>query len=291
MKYIKPSFLEISESDPFKKIALVAHNCYQVNKDTDQDAFVMRLLGFKHYAMIEHYVFAASVPLQTYQSLKELACRFIVLAADGKGNYYAAFSLRPLLEADKEEYQTLSLLSGLLDAKYQALLPFKGEKKAEGKLLSEEEVNQLPYPVYKKIKTVTLQIITDRGVTHELVRHRIASYAQESTRYCNYSKDKFGNELTFIAPLDYQEHAELYDRAFKEAEENYFALLNAHSTPEMARAVLPNKLKASIIITASVEEYERIFELRTSERAHPDMREVMLPIQLYFYNKGYLKHE
>jgi thymidylate synthase (FAD) len=286
MRYIEPSFSEITLSDPFKKIAYVAHNCYQVDKDTDQEAFVGRLIASGHYAMIEHFLFKAEVSPMLYKRLIELNDRFLTLA-EAEEKFYLSFSLRPLLEGLKGDEKTLGYLAGLLPSDCAKLLKAVPEP-GEGRLLKEEELAKLPYETYKEMKDVSLKIITDRGVTHELVRHRIASYAQESTRYCNYAKDKFGNELTFIKPIDYQAHKDTYDSAFKNAEASYFALLKEGATPEMARAVLPNKLKAAIVITASVSEYEKIFALRTGERAHPDMRQVMIPIKDYFCQKGYL---
>lgn len=125
---------------------------------------------------------------------------------------------------------------------------------------------------------VTVRIICDRGVSHEIVRHRIASYSQESTRYCNYSKDKFGNELTFIKPCFWSEDKnvklKLWEQAMRSAEESYFALLQAGAKPEEARSVLPNSLKTEIVVTMNLREWRHFFRLRTSVRAHPQMREI-----------------
>ena len=287
MKYISPSFSEIKENDPYKKIALVAHNCYQVEKQGQEELFVKRILSFKHYAMIEHMMFSCKIDKTAYEELIKFNNRFIVLVND-EGKYYASFSLRPLLEEKELDKTPLSKLAYLLPEEMKSLLegPFAP---CEGHLLSEEEINSTPDKVYRKIKNVSIRMVTDRGVTHEIVRHRIASYAQESTRYCNYSKDKFGNELTFIKPIDYDKFKDLYDASFKQAEDNYFSLIKAGSTPEMARAVLPNKLKATIIMTASIEEWEVFFLLRCDQRAHPDMRELAQPIEEYFKKEGYLR--
>lgn len=125
----------------------------------------------------------------------------------------------------------------------------------------------------------TVKFIVDRGVSHELVRHRVASFAQESTRYCNYSKDKFGGEITFVQPIFY-EGCESYNEwhyAMQVAENMYFALLE-NSTPQEARTVLPNSLKTEIVITANLREWRHILKLRTSKEAHPQMREVMIPL-------------
>lgn len=129
--------------------------------------------------------------------------------------------------------------------------------------------------------SLSVKFIVDRGVSHELVRHRIASFAQESTRYCNYSKDKFGNEITFIKPLFWNENSRKY-RAWKEscinAEYSYFDLLDDGATPQEARSVLPNSTKTEITITANYREWRNFFKLRTAKAAHPSMREVTIPL-------------
>jgi len=154
---------------------------------------------------------------------------------------------------------------------------------------------------------MTVRFICDRGVTHEIVRHRIASFSQESTRYCNYSKDKFDNQLTFIIPPwvpflpDDKSRASIDDASFEttkeilesdpmqgamtlwlqamqQAQNNYLALINAGWQPQQARSVLPNSLKTEIVVTANFREWRTIFKQRTSQAAHPQMRELMLPL-------------
>lgn len=154
-------------------------------------------------------------------------------------------------------------------------------------------------------QSFTVKFITDRGVSHELVRHRIASFSQESTRYCNYSKDKFGNELTFIEPCwleDYNYDGNTFNQLFRDslrwAEAHYLNLLkkwedkipdkryktgfrNNPWTPQQARAVLPNALKTEIVVTANLREWRTILKQRTSNKAHPQMRDLMLPLLDY----------
>ncbi len=124
---------------------------------------------------------------------------------------------------------------------------------------------------------VTVIFICDRGVSHEIVRHRIASYSQESTRYCNYSKNKFGKELTFIKPCFWEEDSEEYKIWYdnmKNIENSYFKLLESGAKPEQARSVLPNSLKTEIAMTTNLREWRHFLKLRTSEKSHPQMREV-----------------
>lgn len=127
----------------------------------------------------------------------------------------------------------------------------------------------------------TVKFIVDRGVSHEIVRHRVASYCQESTRYCNYSKDKFGNEITVIKPCFWSENSDLYrdwKSAMRMAESHYFDLLTQGATPQEARSVLPNSLKTEIIMTANIREWRHFLKLRTSSAAHPQIREVAVPL-------------
>lgn len=124
---------------------------------------------------------------------------------------------------------------------------------------------------------ITVRFTCDRGVSHEIVRHRLASYCQESTRYCNYSKDQFGTEITVVSPAwtskGYFPYT-LWEKACLEAEENYFALLNVGCSPQEARSVLPNSLKTEVVMTANLREWRHFIKLRTTPAAHPDMRRV-----------------
>lgn len=127
----------------------------------------------------------------------------------------------------------------------------------------------------------SVRFIVDRGVSHEIVRHRLASYCQESTRYCNYSGDRFGNEITVIKPYFLTEGTNGYKKwaeACETAEREYFTLLEWGCTPQEARAVLPNSLKTELIMTANLREWRHFFKLRTSPAAHPQMYEVTIPL-------------
>lgn len=135
---------------------------------------------------------------------------------------------------------------------------------------------------------LSVKFIVDRGVSHELVRHRIASFAQESTRYCNYSKDKFDNGITFIKPFFFDESSEqyrLWKRVIEESEYCYLHLLENGATPQEARSVLPNSTKTEITITANYREWRNFFKLRADKAAHPQMREVVVPLLLELRSK------
>lgn len=125
--------------------------------------------------------------------------------------------------------------------------------------------------------SITCKFTCDRGVSHEIVRHRMASYCQESTRYCNYHKDDFGKEVTFIEPCFLKEGSDgyyLWRAACGHAEDFYFHMLGYGCTPQEARAVLPNSLKTEVVMTANIREWRHFFRLRCAAAAHPQMREV-----------------
>lgn len=127
----------------------------------------------------------------------------------------------------------------------------------------------------------TVRFIVDRGISHEIVRHRIASYSQESTRYCNYAGGKFGGEVTVIAPCFWSEGDppfQTWKAACEAAEENYFRLLDQGATPQEARSVLPGSLKTELMMTANLREWRHFLRLRTAKAAHPQVREVAIPL-------------
>ena len=124
---------------------------------------------------------------------------------------------------------------------------------------------------------MSVKFTCDRGVSHEIVRHRLAAYSQESTRYCNYSAERFNSEITVIAPcyiMPYTQVWEAWFNAMKQAETSYFRLLDLGCSPQEARAVLPNSLKTELVMTANIREWRHFLRLRTSSAAHPQMREV-----------------
>lgn len=168
----------------------------------------------------------------------------------------------------------------------------------------------------KHIRRITVKFVCDRGVSHEFVRHRVFSFAQESTRYCNYAKDKFGSEITFINPCwmsdfhlgnqyskdiveeyrnfenwaDNPETSELlFLYSLAVSEQNYLNLLSNGWKPQQARAVLPNSLKTELIMTGTVKQWEGFFKLRDANDTHPQARELAQPLHEEFIRRGWLK--
>lgn len=164
-------------------------------------------------------------------------------------------------------------------------------------LVENDWLDDLKYvcgPTEYHAKKITAKFICDRGVSHEIVRHRGLygmSYAQESTRYCNYSKSKFGQELTFIEPSwefpssDIINIKERFEAILGEAEANYMELITLGFKPQEARAVLPNALKTEIVVTAFIDDWKHFFELRCDSAAHPDIRKLALDLQKQFIDR------
>ena len=165
-------------------------------------------------------------------------------------------------------------------------------------LIENDWLDDLKYvcePTEYHAKKVTAKFICNRGVSHEIVRHRGLygmSFAQESTRYCNYSKNKFGQELTFIEPAwefpssNIVNTKERFEAMLEEAEANYMELITLGFKPQEARAVLPNALKTEIVVTGFIDDWKHFFKLRCDNAAHPDIRKLALDLQKQFTERN-----
>lgn len=188
----------------------------------------------------------------------------------------------------------------IIEASYEIITPINGEEmlrmieragrvcyKSEDRISSDSTETFIRNIVKRGHESVlehcsfSVRVICDRGVSHELVRHRIASFSQESTRYCNYSGDKFGSELTFIKPCFLEEGTGEFGSwimAMNFSEFAYFDMLAEGCTPQQARSVLPNSLKTEVVMTANLREWRHFLKLRTAPAAHPQMRELTVPL-------------
>lgn len=136
--------------------------------------------------------------------------------------------------------------------------------------------------------SISVRIVCDRGITHELVRHRLCSFSQESTRYANYGKDKFGKEITVIRPIFWPTSHIMYPiwkDQMLQAEKAYMIMLNNGAKAQEARSVLPNSLKTDIVTTANLREWKHMFKLRCGKAAHPQIRQIMLPLLAEFHSR------
>ena len=152
-------------------------------------------------------------------------------------------------------------------------------------LVEHDRLSDLKYicePTERHEKRITARFTCDRGVSHEIVRHRVMSFAQESQRYVGYDKEKFGSEVTFIKPHWYDEEFPTcltWIESLKDAEKRYMELREAGLKPQDARSVLPNATKTEIVVTGFESDWDHFFELRTAGAAHPDMRKLALELQ------------
>ena len=306
MKLIKPSFKIWNQpaglEGVYKQIEKVGRVCYKSEDKMTEDSakpFVDRMIKSGHGAMLEHgtvYLMKESEFINTYihpEEGEEQEYNSLFKYYDNPYSY--------VVEKDNIAYITTNLRvlveNGWLD-----------------------DLKYLCEPTEFHEKRITVHFVCDRGISHEFVRHRVMSFAQESTRYCNYSKDKFGNELTFIIPnwLDIPEgNYEIPAFWDKEAcklmskyagdentyasiqtflsgiglsEQQYLSLIEDGWKPQQARAILPNALKTELVMTGFVSDWKHFFFLRTPMNAHPQARELAIPLQEEFIERKYINN-
>lgn len=285
MKLIESSVDIINIDNPFIKIEKVGRTCYKSTSEMTEETskkFFKNLVSRNHTAMLEHAVFVFQVTERIYHNLQ--GHKYFNYSVEELAGGYERFLVSANLRAINESEEGL-LLSVLhhIDPDLVYNEDFYDQYISEDycKVVDIDSIPDIQEHAYKAHKHLTFHFICDRGVSHEIVRHRPASYAQESTRYCNYSKDKFGSEITCIKPANYSEWSDIvkfhFCNALEESERYYFDMLNNGHTPQEARAVLPNALKTEIIMTANCEEFNHFFDLRrrgTTGSPHPDMKKV-----------------
>ena len=259
--------------DIYKQIELAGRTCYKSEDnmtDTSAKDFVNRMVASKHYAMLEHGT--------VYLKFTDNAVRTMIidhikcdeyLYDDYTYNKYSIIHSVPCV-GNTNWYVTTN---------YRVLV--------ENNWL--DDLQYLCEPTEYHEKRITVRFICDRGVSHELVRHRVFSFAQESTRYCNYSKDKFGKELTFIKPSWWKEEdnevATLYIQPWRNIENCYLTLIENGIKPQDARAILPNALKTEVVMTGFESDWDHFFELRCAKAAHPDMQKLANELKGKFHEK------
>ena len=253
--------------DIYKQIELAGRTCYKSEDnmtDTSAKDFVNRMVASKHYAMLEH----GTVYLRYMTA--EINMRPELIYLDN-----------PLTKYCVNKFSITNLDSGevYVTTNYRVLV--------ENDWL--DDLQYLCEPTEFHSKRIMTRFICDRGVSHELVRHRVFSFAQESTRYCNYSKDKFGKELTFIKPSWWKEEdnevATLYIQPWRNIENCYLTLIENGIKPQDARAILPNALKTEVVMTGFESDWDHFFELRCAKAAHPDMQKLANELKEQFHEK------
>lgn len=259
MKLIESSVQIIEEKDPYKMIELAGRTCYKSeDKITENSAkeFVDRMIKLGHGAMLEHGT--------------------IYLTLDGEDPNLSKIQNNPYTKVNIIPYEVLT------EDNYT--ISYKAYITTNLRVLVENNLKELlcyqVEPTEHHEKRITAKFICDRGVSHEFVRHRVFSFAQESQRYCNYSKDKFGNELTFIKPTWFEReglndnvNADFEDQLI-DTQERYFSMLALGLKPQEVRAILPNAIKTELVMTGFESDWEGFFRLRCSGAAHPDAKKL-----------------
>lgn len=270
----------------YKQIELAGRTCYKSEDritETSAKAFVERMIASKHTAMLEH----GTVYLKGYKG-------------DGKPNYQWAskYEQNPYSKVnfvyESEVHDEKHLWGVAVTTNYRVLV--------ENNWL--EDLQHLCEPTEYHDKRVTVHFVCDRAIANEFVRHRVFSFAQTSTRYCNYSKDKFGNELTFIAPSWFKEevnydkeglddeNSQIFVESCELAEQNYLDMIKfGRAKPQDARAILPLSLKTELIMTGFVSDWKHFFDLRalgTTGAPHPDASKLAIPLYNEFKKRNLL---
>lgn len=277
MTLIEPDVKLITEKDPAKKIELAGRTCYKSEDKITKDSaekFMKMLISRNHLAMTEHAIFCfeyntdnAEDAYYVYKVLKNISrFAYATVTPVRKQEYRVLYSanMRVLIE-NNIIYDTEHSLYNFNFSKYGITLNL---------IDFEEDIKDKTTEEIENHRFTTMRFITDRGVTHEIVRHRPCSFAQESTRYVKYNN----SNMQFIKPTGYDSWEPgvkgLFLNSCSEAETSYCALMSKGLTAQQARAVLPNAIKTEIVVTANDEEWRYIFSLRCDKAAHPDMRKV-----------------
>lgn len=297
MKLIKSSYKIIPQEAGlegiYKAIERAGRTCYKSEDkitDTSAKEFIDRMIKSGHGAMLEHGTVYLTIPAGKYSFLGD--------DFDDCNDIKDSFFSNPYTKIHCQDgyFYISTNYRVMVETFAQEFIP--------------ELLQYLCEPTEFHEKRVCVRFICDRGVSHEFVRHRVMSFAQESTRYCNYSKNKFDNELTFIIPswLDTPEGHYTWETMFGDnryidisspikeqynatlfiAEKNYLDFIKQGWTPQQARAVLPNSLKTELVVTGFISDWQHFFGLRCDKAAHPQARELAIPLQEEFIKRGYI---
>lgn len=309
MRLIKPSFQIIEQSSGiegvYKQIELVGRTCYKSEDKITEDSakpFIDRMIKSQHYAMLEHGTVYLKIPYNLIHRFTHIGlCDKYIRNPYSRCNVGYEITEKALNFRSEFGSQVTEFLA--VTTNLRVLIENGWEK----------DLQYLCEPTDYHERRITVKFICDRGVSHEFVRHRVFSFAQESTRYCNYSKDKFGNELTFIIPCwidsikdsdiySYDTHIDLWQKSedantsnflqsIAWSEKNYLTLLHNGWKPQQARAVLPNALKTELVMTGFVSDWEHFFDLRalgTTGAPHPQAKELAEPLMKEFERRSLL---
>lgn len=276
MKLIKQSFEILDQQcgleGIYKQIEISGRTCYKSEDKITEDSakkFVDMLIERRHLAMLEH----GTVYL-VMKGDENLSKRY-------QDNSYSKVILK---YPEEDLHNIYSIPTHYITTNYRVLV--------ENKWL--DDLKYMCKPTKFHEKRVSVKFICDTGVSHEFVRHRVFSFAQESTRYCDYTKDRFNRELTFIKPLwisnipitDITEDEKVFLEYLKNVEDTYFFLRDSNWTPQEARAVLPKCVKTELVMTGFVSDWKHFFGLRDAASAHPQAQELAHSLHETFIQRG-----
>lgn len=306
MRIIKPS-IEInyptSQSDPIRWIESCARICYKSeNKITENSGkkMITNLINSKHLSVLEHFRFIIQVPSTYFSALRSSDPRLIkyftmtqdscvcIISANARALLEARFS--PLASQSVKSILQNILTNIVIRYDCKELFPsvLNTDTSYNINVLSCDDLDSIPKH-YTQHGWFTVKFVCDRGVSHEIVRHRVMSFSQESTRYCNYDKEKFGKQITVIEPCFWERKSEeyqLWEKTQRYIEEMYLHIIHAGATPQQARTVLTNSLKTEVAVTGTVNDWIHFLELRCSKAAHPQIRELALLLLRRLYEDG-----
>ncbi len=296
MKIVDPSFViqdDLDRSSLAVRLEACGRICYKSEDKITEDSagpFVRKIAIHGHNSVLEMAVSTLEVRCSPERLFELYECqpKFFILDRTSSG-YLITGSIRAFREI-YALHANVQLINDMLlvlaaNAPYLFDGVFSGAKAMapDGAIgvrkLSLSEVASLPSDLLFRHRYIGVKFTVNRAVTHELVRHRPCSFLQESQRYCRYSQEKFGNQVTFIKPMFFEKGTAEYSlwmQAMEETERLYLQLLET-SSPQAARTVLPNSCKTEIIMYCNLVEWKHIITLRTSQAAEPSMREIMIP--------------
>jgi thymidylate synthase (FAD) len=298
MKIIKPEHEVVTEKDILKKIELASRLCYKSEDKTCEGSdkkLITSLINRGHESVLEHGIIYIRSGYQSnfYGIVSNLSTPILKYFNITKGmdfivsgnvrawrDFFRHNSFPGWLHAFQKEYPIL----------FEDLSGFNNYYPVDFEFITEDDIDMLSAPELLKHKHWSIKFICDRAVTHELVRHRPISHSQESTRYCNYGRDKFDNQISIILPEWFESKGQYYRdnmnpqeyewmRLMEIMESVYMYLIDSGWSAQQARSVLPNALKTEIMTTANLQEWLHICKLRTSNAAHPQIREIIDPVK------------
>jgi len=297
MRIIEPSteiLFDLDKASLATRIEICGRLCYKSeDKITDDSnvAFVEKVVKLAHNSVLEMGVFTLKLTSLSFNSINTYLAtnrKYLFDTRKGAAELLITGSVRAFREycmfnsnAVAEAILTFLKKAHPLFYKDVADIVGYGEQIKVEKVRLENLQRECGDEEYKKHRHVAVRFICNRAVTHEIVRHRPVSYLQESQRYCRYDKAQFGNEVTFIKPMFFEEGTTKYQLWFescKESEQAYLDLLSQKASPQASRTVLPNSCKTEIIMYCNLTQWQHFFNLRIAGGAEPSMRELTIPL-------------